>query len=100
MLSAFSLPESRGESLIPIDSSLQKSSRLGFVGKDLSGVRRLVSFTVFVECVIMSMLYSVVSSVASVVRPVNIHPCLDASIYNPGCTSTLWVVSWLPRSSH
>ena len=38
----------------------------------------------------MSMLYSVVSSAASVVRPVNIHPSLDANIYNPGCTSTLW----------
>ena len=76
--------------MIPIDSSLQKSSRLGFVGNDLSGIGRLVSFTVFVECVIISMLYSGLSSAASVVRPVNIHPSLDASMYNPGCTSTLW----------
>ena len=76
--------------MIPIDSSLQKSSRLGFVGNDMSGIGRLVSFTVFVECVIISMLYSGVSSGASVVRPVNIHPSLDASMYNPGCTSTLW----------
>ena len=67
--------------MIPIDSSLQKSSRLGFVGNDLSGIGRLVSFTVLVECVIISMEYSGVSSAASVVRPVNIHPS-----WMPACT--------------
>ena len=49
----------------------------------------LASVDLFVECVIISMLYSGVSSAVSVVRPVNIHPSLDASMYNPGCTSTL-----------
>ena len=89
-LSALSLSESTVESMIPIDSSLQKSSRLGFFfGNDLSGISRLVSSTVFVEYLIISMLYTGVSSVVSVVRPVNIHHSLVASMYNPGCTSTL-----------
>ena len=85
ILSALSLSESRGDSVIPIDSNFQKS--LGLFGRDLSGGKRLVSFTAFVECVRISRLYYGVSSAGSV----NIHPSFDASMYKPGCSSTLWV---------
>ena len=54
ILSALFLSESTGKSVIPIDFSLQKSSRLGFVGNDMSGISILVSFTVFVQCAILS----------------------------------------------
>ena len=76
--------------MIPTDPSLQQSFNLGRDRNDQSGSRRFVSFTVFVECVIISMQYSGVSSAVSVAWPVNIHPSQHASVYNPGCTYTLW----------
>ena len=89
-MSALSLSKSRWESVKRIDSSLQKSSRLGSIGNDLSGSNRLVYFTVLMECVISIMFYSGASSAISVVLPVNNNPSLDASMFNLGHTSTLW----------
>ena len=88
LLKATLLSDSTGESDIPIDSSLQKSSKFGFKERDLStSVYIDVSLRTSVPYVIISILASDVSFLISDVLPDNIYPNLDPSIYKPACTS-------------
>ena len=87
------MSDSTGESDIPIDSSLQKSIKFGFKGRDLSSSVYIdVYLPTSVPYVIISILASDVSFLISDVLPDNIHPNLDPSIYKPACTSFFVVI--------
>lgn len=76
-----SLSDSTGESLIPMDSNLQKSSTVEFVGSDLSRqVRKVVSLSIPLPCVNMSILDSVGFSTILEALPDSIQPSLEPSM--------------------